>query len=188
MSAICYYSNFCEPSKKLLQLMAKTKLKNEIHFICIDKRSRDARGQTMVEVNGQRVVLPPAVSKVPALYLIETRKALFEDDIYRYLAPQEAAITHVETRGQGEPDCYSSQSCSMSDSFSFWDQDAEELGTKGSGGMRQQHNYAAIDQISQIPTPADTYEPDKIGAKGSKTLEEYKAERELAVAPPIART
>jgi hypothetical protein len=188
MSAICYYSNFCEPSKKLLQLMAKTKLKNEIHFICIDQRSKDTRGQTLVEINGQRVVLPPAVTKVPALYLIDTRKALFEDDIYRFLAPQETAINHVETRGQGEPDCYSNQAANMSDSFSFWDQDAEELGTKGSGGMRQQHSYATVDQVFQIPTPEDTYEPDKVGAKGSKTLEEYKAERDMAVAAPIART
>ena len=62
------------------------------------------------------------------------------------------------------------------------------MGTKGSGGMRQQHSYATVDQVFQIATPEDTYEPDKVGAKGSKTLEEYKAERELAVAAPIART
>jgi hypothetical protein len=187
MTAICYYSNFCEPSKKLLQLMSKTKLKNEVHFICIDKRSRDEHGQTLVEINGQRVVLPKAVSRVPALYMMDSKQVLFEDDIYRYLAPKEAAITHVETNGHGEPDCYSSQAASMSDSFSFWDQNSEELGTKGSGGMRQQHMYATVDQQFSIPTPPDNYEPDKVGANGSKSLEQYKAEREMAVATPPAR-
>jgi len=187
MSVICYYSNFCEPSKKLLQLLAKTKLKNEVHFICIDKRSRDEHGQTLVEVNGQRVVLPKSVTKVPALYMMDTRQALYEDDIYRFLQPKEAAIAHVETGGQGEPDCYSSQAACMSDSFSFWDQNSEELGTKGSGGMRQQHSYATVDQQFSIPTPPDNYEPDKVGANGTKTLEQYKAEREMAVAAPISR-
>jgi len=187
MSAICYYSNFCDPSKKLLQLMSKTKLKNEVHFICIDKRSRDEHGQTLVEVNGQRVVLPKSITKVPSLYLMDTKQVLSEDDIYRYLSPKEAAITHAETNGQGEPDCYSNQAMSMSDSFSFWDQNADELGTKGSGGMRQQHSYATVDQQFSIPTPPDNYEPDKVGTNGSKTMEQYKAERELAVATPAAR-
>ena len=119
--------------------------------------------------------------------MMDTKQVLFEDDIYRYLAPKEAAITHAETNGHGEPDCYSSQAASMSDSFSFWDQNADELGTKGSGGMRQQHSYCTVDQQFNIQTPPDNYEPDKVGTNGTKTLDQYKAEREMAVATPPAR-
>ena len=42
MSSILYYSNYCEHSKKLLQNISKSNLQKEIHFICIDKREKDA--------------------------------------------------------------------------------------------------------------------------------------------------
>ena len=40
MSSILYYSNFCEHSKKLLQTISKSDISKDIHFICIDKRSK----------------------------------------------------------------------------------------------------------------------------------------------------
>lgn len=179
MSSIVYYSNFCEPSKKLLQTLAKTKLKEEVHFISIDQRFKDAQNRTMIELNGQVLMLPSCVTKVPALYLIDANRALFGDDIYKQFAPAEAAINYAETRGRGEPESFHSSMMSMSDAYSYWDQPPEELEAKGNGGMRQTHNFVAIDQTFSIQTPADDYEPDKI--KGTKTLEEYKAERELAL-------
>jgi hypothetical protein len=181
--SIVYYSNYCEPSKKLLQTLAKTRLKEEVHFICIDQRFKDAQNRTIIELNGQQLMLPACVSKVPALYLIEPNTALFGDDVYRHFAPAEAALNHAETRGHGEPECFSTAMLSMSDAYSFWDQPPEELEAKGNGGMRQTHNFVAIDQSFSIHTPPDDYEPDKI--KGTKTLEDYKAEREMAV-PNVA--
>ena len=38
MSKILYYSNYCENCKKLLQNLAKSQEKKDIHFICIDQR------------------------------------------------------------------------------------------------------------------------------------------------------
>jgi hypothetical protein len=186
MSCIVYYSNYCEPSKKLLQTLAKTRLKEEIHFICIDKRFKDAQNKMMIELNGQVLILPPCVSKVPALYMIDADKALFGDDIYKKFSPAETAINHVETRGYGEPECFNSTMTMMSDAYSYWDQPPEELEAKGNGGMRQVHHFAAIDQTFSIPTPVDDYEPDKI--KGTKTLDEFKAERELSMPAAPQRT
>ena len=40
MSSVLYYSNYCENSNKILELLSKTNLKNEMHFICVDKRVR----------------------------------------------------------------------------------------------------------------------------------------------------
>ena len=91
--SICYYSNFCDPSKKLLQRIAKTKLKHELHFICIDKRDRDSKGNIIILLENDRVVLPPQVTKVPALFMIETKQVLFEQSIYDFLMPQEVSIT-----------------------------------------------------------------------------------------------
>jgi hypothetical protein len=188
MAGIVYYSNFCEPSKQLLQLLSRTKLKNEVHFLCIDKRTKGPKGEIILEVEGQRLLLPPSVTRVPALFVIGTKQTLFEDDIYAYLSPQEQKINHEATQGMGEPEHFSSQFNSMSDSYSFWDQGSEELGTKGNGGMRQQHNYVAVDGMFSIPTPPEDYEPDKIGKKGSKTVDQLKAEREMTVPNPIARS
>jgi phage-related protein len=41
MSCILYYSNYCEPSKKLLQIIKKTQNTTKMHFICIDKRVKE---------------------------------------------------------------------------------------------------------------------------------------------------
>ena len=166
--SIVYYSNFCDPSKKLLQKISKTKLSQEIHFICIDRRQRDSKGNTILLLEKEQVMLPSQVTKVPALYKMESKQVLFGDDIYSFLLPREVAINHQATNGNGEPECYSlSQMSSMSDSYSFWDQDPTELSTKGGGGTRQMHNYVTLDQDFKINTPAEDYEPDKVGKNGS---------------------
>jgi hypothetical protein len=184
MSSIVYYSNFCEPSKKLLQTLAKTRLKEQVHFICIDNRFKDAHNRVLIELNGQHLTLPPNVTKVPSLYMIEANHAIFGDDIYKHFAVAEAAVNYVETRGHCEPECFESNMLSMSDAYSYWDQAPEELETKGGGGMRQTHSFVPINEHFSITTPPDDYEPDKI--KGTKSLEEIKAQRELMVpnAPP----
>jgi hypothetical protein len=186
--SILYYSNFCEPSKKLLQLIAKTKLKHELHFICIDKRFRNSKGQTILLLENQQVLLPNTVTKVPALLIMDTKEVLIEDNIYAYLNPKETKINTLATCGNGEPECYSlTQMSSMSDSYSFWDQDSKELETKGMGGVRQMHNFVALEDNFSISTPTEDYTADKIGNNGTKTLEEYKAEREKSIAAPIQR-
>jgi hypothetical protein len=49
------------------------------------------------------------------------------------------------------------------------------------------HNYVTLDQDFKINTPAEDYEPDKVGKNGSKSLEQLKAEREQTVLPPVQR-
>jgi hypothetical protein len=186
MGSIVYYSNFCEPSKKLLQTLAKTRLKDQVHFICIDNRFKDEHNRTLIELNGQHLVLPPAVNKVPSLYMIESNRAIFGDDIYKHFAPAETSINHVETHGHGEPECFSSNMLSMSDAYSYWDQAPEDLETKGGGGMRQTHSFVSINDHFSIETPPDNYEPDKV--KGTKTLDEYKAQRDSTVPSMPPRT
>jgi hypothetical protein len=187
LMSILYYSNFCDPSKKLLQKVSKTKLKHELHFICIDKRQKDAKGQTIIFLEQDQVILPPIITKVPALFLMEQKQALFGDEIYEYLLPKEVSINNVETAGNGEPECYSlGQMSKMSDSYSFWDQGPEDLNTKGHGGMRQMHNFVPLEDTYTIHTPTEDYVADKVGTSG-KTLEQYKAERDSVLSPPIKR-
>ena len=71
MSSILYYSNFCEPSKKLLQTVSKTQMAKDIHFICIDNRVKDQSGKMFIVLqNGQKIIMPENVTKVPALLLL----------------------------------------------------------------------------------------------------------------------
>jgi hypothetical protein len=187
MPEICYYSNYCEPSKKLLQKMAKTKLKQEIHFISIDQREVARNGQTYIIFNQERLVLPSNISRVPALFFTETNKVLFGDDIYSYLLPKEQALNHVATAGQGEPECFSIQNmCQLSDNYSFLDQSPEDLYAKGNGGMRQLRHFSSLQEEHSIHTPDEDYVPDKVGLKG-KSLEEFKAERDNGIPHEIKR-
>lgn len=183
MSLIIYYSNFCDPSKKLLQKVAKTKLSQEIHFICIDQRKRDSKGNTILFVQNEQVMLPSAVTKVPALYQMESKQVLFGDDIYDFLLPKEVAINQVATNFNGEPECYSIYGMNkMSDQYSYWDQSVSELSASGNGGMRQIKQFATLEEHYKIETPEENYTPDKVGKTG-KTLEEYKQERDSLVKP-----
>ena len=179
--SIIYYSNFCDPSKKLLQKVVKTKLSQEIHFICIDQRKRDSKGNTILFLQNEQVMLPSAVTKVPALYQMESKQVLFGDDIYDHLLPREVAINQVATGGNGEPDAFSVFGMSrLSDQYSFWDQSVEDLSAKGHGGTRQMHKFAALEEQCQIVTPKEDHIPDKVG---SNDFEKYKAERDALVKP-----
>ena len=59
MSCILYYSNYCEPCKKLLFELSRSKIKDDIHFVCIDRRSQGPKNTTLINLdNGQNLILP----------------------------------------------------------------------------------------------------------------------------------
>jgi hypothetical protein len=89
MSSILYYSNFCEPSKKLLQTVSKIGVSKDIHFICIDKRIKDSNGKIFIVLqNEQKIIMPENVTRVPALLLLnQNYKVIYGDQIYQHLKP-----------------------------------------------------------------------------------------------------
>ena len=174
MTSILYYSNYCENCKNLLKNISKSSIKNDMHFICIDKRVKKQNGATYIILeNGQEILLPPSVTKVPALLLLNKGyQVLFGlENITKYLEPKQNSIQAVSTNNNGEPLAFSIMggggSSSLfgvaSDQYSFLDQGAEELTAKGNGGLRQTHHYAMIEQKDSIETPPENYSPDKIG-------------------------
>lgn len=186
MSSILYYSNFCEHSKLLIQRISHSSIKNEMHFICIDKRTKKTNGATYIQFeNGQDVLLPPTVTKVPALLLLNRgHQVLFGDDIINHLQPREETQQNVATNFNGEPSAFSFQGESninygiSSDNYSFLDQDSDSLSCKGDGGMRQQHHYADLDFNSKIETPPETYSADTIN---ESSVEQYQKERNSGI-------
>ena len=82
MSSIFYYSNYCEKCKKVLQTISKSGATDDIHFICIDNRVAKNSATYIVLPQGNEVLLPPTVNKVPALLLLKRgHHVLFGDDI-----------------------------------------------------------------------------------------------------------
>jgi hypothetical protein len=191
MSCILYYSNFCEPSKKLLQSISKTQNTNNIHFICIDKRVKDSNGKIFIVLqNGQKLIMPENVTRVPALLLLnQNYKVIYGDEIYKHLRPQVAQQVQQATKNNMEPTSYQDgfetfggfSGGIVSDNFSFLDQSDTELSVKGNGGLRQMHNYVTLNESNNfgMNLPQDDYEykNDKI-KEGEMSVEALQRRRE----------
>lgn len=188
MSCIIYYSNHCDKSKAVLTALSKSRVQDDIHFLCIDKRVRAANGSGawhIVTETGEKVLLPPQVNRVPALLLLNKgHMVLYGEQILQHFQPKNVALNNEATNFNGEPNAFSLGRESMggfgvaSDSYSFLDQSPDELSAKGNGGMRQLYNYATIDVVDKIETPPDNYSPDKVG---SVSLEQLQQKRNLDI-------
>jgi hypothetical protein len=190
MSSILYYSNFCEHSKKLLQVLSKTQVSKDIHFMCIDKRVKEKDGKIYIILeNGQKMVMPENVSKVPALLLLnQNYNVLYGDNIYDHLKPRQESVTRQATANNMEPMAFSLGGMGggggsafggvVSDNFSFLDQGAEDLTAKGNGGLRQMHNYFALSESDKIDTPKDDFDYRQSKSSNSLSLEQLQQQRE----------
>jgi len=191
MSSILYYSNFCEPSKKLLQAVTKTQNSKDIHFICIDKRIKDSNGKIFIILqNEQKIIMPENVTRVPALLLLnQNYKVIYGDDIYQHLKPQQQQQIQQATKNNMEPITFQDGFSSfggfgggiVSDNFSFLDQSDNELAVKGNGGLRQMHNYVSLSQADsltmQLPKDDHDYKSDKL-KEGEMSVEALQRRRE----------
>ena len=160
MSTILYYSNFCQHSKSLLQNFGKSPLSKDVHFICIDKRSTDANGKTNIILeNGQKIILPDTVTKVPALLLLnDNYRVLYGDSILQHFKPMQENVVKQATFNNNDPMAFSLGGGGfgiVSDQFSFLDMDENDLSAKGNGGVRQMHNYVNLQYSDKISTPED---------------------------------
>lgn len=163
MSSILYYSNFCEHSKKLLQTISKTNLVKDIHFICVDKRVKDENNKTHIILeNGQRIIMPENVNRVPALLLLNKGyDVLYGESILNYFKPQQQEVVKQATFNNLEPMAFSLGGGGygiVSDQYSFLDMSSEALEAKGNGGIRQMHNYVDLNYNDKITTPGDEHE------------------------------
>ena len=163
MSSILYYSNYCEHSKKLLQTLSKANVGKEIHFICIDKRTKDASNKIFIVLeNGQKIIMPENVNRVPALLLLnQVFNVLYGESILQHLKPKQEEQVKKATMNNLEPMAFSfgsGMSNIVSDNYSFLDMDSDSLSAKGTGGIRQMHNYVDLNYADQISTPADETE------------------------------
>lgn len=183
--SILYYSNFCEHSKKLLQTVSKNQPAKDMHFMCIDKRVNENGKIYIVLENGQKIVMPENVARVPALLLLnENYKVLYGDSIYSFMKPTQEIMVKQATKNNMEPMAFSlggggsSFGGIVSDNFSFLDMDADSLTAKGDGGMRQMHNYVSLNEGVTIATPTDDFDYKQGKISENLTIEKLQQQRD----------
>ena len=205
MSCILYYSKYCEISKKYLQILSKSNMQKEIHFICIDKRIKDSNNKTYIILeNGQNIIMPENITRVPALLLLtQGYTVLYGEQILQHLKPRQEEEVKKATQNNMEPMAFSFGGSGgfgdiVSDQYSFLDQNEEDLKATGNGGMRQMHNYVDLNfnNTISINTPVDEHQykgANRIAEDGSKDLmAQIQAQREAdlqkitGVKPPMS--
>jgi hypothetical protein len=183
MSSILYYSNFCEHSKKLLQSITKANVSKDIHFICIDKRTKDSNNKIYIILeNGQKIIMPENVSRVPALLLLnQNYQVLYGEAIVQHLKPKQEVMVKRATQNNLEPMAFAfgGSGSVASDQYSFLDMDSDSLSAKGNGGIRQMHNYVDLNYSDNISTPEDEQDYKSAGKiSGDLTVEKLLQQRE----------
>lgn len=184
MSSILYYSNYCEHSKSLIKnLSSSQNIKKDIHFISIDKRTKDENGKTYIILEtGQRIILPEHITRVPALLLLnDNYKVLYGEQISDYLEPVRQQSVQQATFNNMEPMAFSFNSGGfgdvVSDQYSFLDQNPSDLEAKGNGGVRQMHNYVDLNYSGTITTPTDDTDYKKSKMPEGMTVEKLQQQR-----------
>jgi len=201
MSSILYYSNYCEHSKKLLQTISKSNnVQKTMHFICIDKRERDANNKVFIVLeNGQKIIMPENINRVPALLLLDQGyNVLYGESILEHLKPKQLADVKKATKNNMEPMAFAFGGGGgfndiISDHYSFLDQDNDSLKATGDGGMRQMHNYVDLNFVDNcnISTPADEHDYKASKMPEGLTVEKLQEQRNselqkiTGVRPPV---
>lgn len=181
MSNILYYSQYCKHCNDLIERISKSQIKDDIHFICIDKREKHIDGTMHIILeNAQKILLPPNITSVPSILLLHHGNRVLKGikEILHYLKPGETKINNIATDFNGEPQAFSfdEMGCNLSDNYSYLDSSPEDLMAKGEGGVRMMHSYCSINDNHTIATPPEDYEPDKVGQVDLGELQMSRAE------------
>lgn len=186
LKPILYYSNLCKHSQELLQYVSKTPYHKNMNFICIDNRFIDKNNQVQIVLeNNSHIPLPDIINKVPSLLLIhKNNMVILGNNIKQHI---DTEMRQKPSQQLTEPESFDfggggsgGLGYIQSDVYSFLDQSAEEMSAKGNGGLRQTYNYSTLDQIDDIITPPEDYNPNKSSKNGS--LDKLIQERDKALA------
>jgi hypothetical protein len=182
---IIYYSKFCKNSDKIIKILSRSSVKDYIHFIPIDKRETRQGKITIFLDNGDTVILPQNIKKVPAMLLLHAgNRILFGDEILHFFKDDFDKDRKTATNKNGEPLAYSftgEMGTNMSDHYSYLDQSSDDMGVKGEGGMRQMHSFVTLEDKIMIDTPPEDYVKEKLN---ESDIKQYQESRNAVVQQP----
>ena len=184
MSYVLYYSKYCENCKKVLYKIGKNKIKDDIHFLSIDKRKQKENKIFIVLPDGKELLMPEEIKQVPALLLLNRgNRVIYGNEILEMFKPMlEGTVEKIN----GEPLAFSNyeMGSTLSDNYSYLDQSSDELSTKGHGGLRQMHSFATYNILDEIETPPESSTTKNIKSKNvSNLLDKLQKERSAQIAP-----
>ena len=184
MGYILYYSNYCQYSKEVLRKLSQN-IDPDLHFICIDSRVVE-KGKVYIQMEqGQRIIMPETITKVPSLLLLNDGFKIIDDasQIINYFSPQRQEEIKRATMNNMEPTAFAFNSSSsvVSDNFSFLDQDSHQMEAKGNGGTRQMHNYVSLNDNSSINTPENEEYGSRGAGSSSLTIEQLQEQRNAEI-------
>jgi hypothetical protein len=181
MSYVLYYSKYCENCKKILYKVGKDKIKNDIHFLSIDKRKVIKGKVYIVLSDGKELLMPEEIKEVPALLLLNRgNRIIYGNEILELFNPILEKTKKETNINGGEPLAFSNyeMGATLSDNYSYLDQNSNDLSTKGEGGLRQMHSFATYNLKDEIETPPETFISEKIKSGNvSKLLSKLQEER-----------
>lgn len=181
MSYVLYYSKYCDNCKKIIHKVGKDKIKDDIHFLCIDKRKKIEEKTYIVLSDGKELLMPPEIKEVPALLLLNRgNRVIYGSEILELFNPILENSKKNATKNNMEPLAFSfyEMGTCLSDNYSYLDQNPEDLSTKGSGGLRQMHSFADCNYKDEIETPPENFSSNKIKSTNvSKLLSKMQEER-----------
>ena len=185
MSYVLYYSKYCENCKKILYKVGKDKIKEDIHFLCIDKRKVIKNKIYIILSDGKELLMPDEIKEVPALLLLNRgNRIIYGNEILNLFNPMlEKNKTRENKINGGEPLAFSNyeMGATLSDNYSYLDQNSDEMGVKGEGGLRQMHSFVKLDHSFKIDTPPEDYVKEKLD---ENAIKQYQQSRAAAAPPP----
>jgi hypothetical protein len=184
MKYILYYSNNCNNSKNVLYSLSRNYNGKDICYICIDKRVRNQDGtRSAVLDNGQLVPLPPNITHVPSLMMLNNGFNIIQGDgpiLGELLQKGQNTVSSLGGFVNDEPMAFSSSEMNgMSDNYSYLSLDTNQMSARGNGGLSMMHGFAHIDHVDYIQTPQESE-----GKGGGVDLERIKQERAQQVQIP----
>jgi len=176
MSLVLYYSNYCNHSNNLIKKISHISLTNKIDFICINKKKIQNNKTYIILDNGQEILLPSAIQKVPALLLLinDLKSQIFYgDDIINYLNPQKVENTREDIKNILEPETFTFGGNNLSissDSFSFLNSE------------NQKNNYVNVNYNNEMKQIHQNYDPSNTDQKINQAdIDKYIQQRDTDI-------
>lgn len=186
---ILYYSNHCPYSKKIINKLSKSIIKDEFNYISLDNRILKNDSIFVKLRNGDEFEIEKTIDKVPALSLQSYgNRVIFGNEIIDFISIKEKETDNNNDLEPSPFSFYGGCDNVVSDFYSYLDTPIQEFSASdGNAGMTQIYSYATIDYNTYMNTPPDTYTPDKIGTN-ENLLETILENRNKDVPLPTPRS
>ena len=162
MIGVLYYGRSCQHSQSLLRTIAKQGISDKLRFVPVDNREQRGEQTLAVLDNGSRVLIPPAVTAVPALLDIRDKNVYKGPDVAQRLAAEAERAARAATGVEKEPMAFSDISSGGDTAFTFISDDPQALLAQGSGGTKVESFFAGVDENVRIGVTEDSDGSGKI--------------------------